>query len=108
MTETLSDEVFLDFLRQGLHGKDALVSFCKQALTHRHELLDSRMSSFNFMWNHYTLVPIKEGMGIIEGMCRCIMHFFCEDLPLFADETTDLDVRKITDYNGPCIITKAG
>ena len=107
-TETLTEETFLRFVKQGLHGKEALIAFSLKVLRDHFALTQGSNIKFLALWGHPVVETIKEASVILCRLARCLMHFFCEDVPSDVDPTTDMDIRIITEYKGPCIVTKAG
>lgn len=107
-TETLTDESFLRFVKQGLHGKESLIAFSIKVLQNHLALTQGSNTKFLALWQHPVMETIKEASFILSRLARCLMHFFCEDVPSNVSSTTDMDIRIITEYKGPCIVTKAG
>ena len=81
MMSTLSEDAFIDFLKEGIKVKPAIVAFSKSLAEVCIELLANDGSEFQQVLEHPALAPIRQASLRLGNMALCLLHIFCEEAP---------------------------
>ena len=90
MVEVLNEDGFLDLIRYVPHTREPLLMFCSTFLDRVSNLQDN--PSDKKLFDHPLGEPIKHGLDRITSICRACCYFFCAEVSVGMEETTDKDV----------------
>ena len=95
----ISEDPFRAVAKLGLSMKTLLVEFALKVCQHFIAIQDSS-DDFRLLFECPAAVPLKHALEKVNSCSRCLLHFFCTEVPDNMVHTLDADVMKFTTYAG--------